>query len=45
MEGQTIANRKRTRGQTIIYKTLHTHLNIEQHEPNKNRDELLSSER
>jgi hypothetical protein len=29
----TMAKRKRTRGQTTIYKTLHTNLKIEQHEP------------
>jgi hypothetical protein len=29
----TMDNRKRTKGQTIMYKTLHRKLNIEQHEP------------
>jgi len=30
----TIAKRKRTKGQIKIYKTLHRKLKIEQHEPN-----------
>ena len=29
----TIANRKSTKGQTMIYKTLHRKLKVEQHEP------------
>jgi hypothetical protein len=30
----TKAKRKRTKGQTMFYKTLHRKLKIEQHEPN-----------
>jgi hypothetical protein len=30
-----MAKRKKTKGLTIIYKTLHRKLNIEQHEPQK----------
>jgi hypothetical protein len=29
----TMANRKSTKGQTMIYKTLHRKLKVEQHEP------------
>jgi hypothetical protein len=29
----TMAKRKRTKGQTTIYKTLHRNLKIKQHEP------------
>jgi hypothetical protein len=38
LKGQT--NRKRKTEQTTIYKTLHRKLKIQQHEPDKNRDEL-----
>jgi hypothetical protein len=31
-----MANRKRTKGQTTILKTLHSKVKIEQHEPHKN---------
>jgi hypothetical protein len=33
----TMAKRKRTKGQTTIYKTVHRKLKMEQHEPTKNR--------
>ena len=33
----TMTKRKRTKGQTTIYKTLHRKLKMEQHEPTKNR--------
>ena len=29
----TIVNRKRTRGQTMMFKTLHRKINVEQHDP------------
>jgi hypothetical protein len=32
-----MTKRKRTKGQTTIYKTLHRKLKMEQHEPTKNR--------
>jgi hypothetical protein len=32
-----MAKRKRTKGQTTIYKTVHRKLMMEQHEPTKNR--------
>jgi hypothetical protein len=32
-----MANSKRTKGQTTIYKALHNNLVIQQHEPTKNR--------
>ena len=32
-----MAKRKQTKGQTVIYKTLHREVQIEQHEPHKNR--------
>jgi hypothetical protein len=35
-----MAKRKRTKGQTTIYKTLHRKLKIEQHEPTKTGVEL-----
>ena len=39
----TIATRKETKGQTMIYKKLHRKLKIEQHEPQYNRGELMFS--
>jgi hypothetical protein len=33
----TMAKRKRPKGQTVVYKTLHRKLNIEQHGPTKHR--------
>ena len=33
----TVGNIKKSKEQTLIYKTLHRKQNIEQHEPNKNR--------
>jgi hypothetical protein len=33
----TMVKRKRTKGQTTIYKTVHIKLKMEQHEPTKNR--------
>jgi hypothetical protein len=35
-----MANRKRAKGKTMIYSTLHRKLNIEQHEPQKNEGKL-----
>jgi hypothetical protein len=35
-----MANRKRAKGKTMIYNTLHRKLNIEQHEPQKNEGKL-----
>jgi len=32
---KTMAKRKRTKGQSTIYKTLHIKLKIEQHEPHR----------
>ena len=37
-----MANRKMTKGQTMMYKTLHRKLKIEQHKPNKNQGGELS---
>ena len=34
MTDNTMAEAKRTKGQTTIYKTLHRKLKIDQHEPN-----------
>ena len=34
--GNAMAKRKRTMGQTMMYKSLHIELKIEQHEPSKN---------
>jgi hypothetical protein len=34
--GNAIAKRKKTTGQTMMYKLLHIKLKIEQHEPSKN---------
>jgi hypothetical protein len=44
MTGNAIAKRKRTTGQTMMYKLLHIKLKIEQHEPKKNweRTQVLS---
>ena len=36
----TMVNRKRIKGKTMIYNTLHRKLNIEQHEPQKNEGKL-----
>jgi hypothetical protein len=33
-----MTNRKRTKGQTTIYKTLHRKLKMEEHEPHQNPD-------
>ena len=35
-EDNTMSTRKRTQGQTMIYKTLHRKLKIEQHQAHKN---------
>jgi hypothetical protein len=35
MTDNTMAKRKRTKGQTTSYKTLHRKLKIERHEPHK----------
>jgi hypothetical protein len=39
MTENIIAKRKRTKGQTMIYKTLHRKLKMEQHEPHKKNRE------
>jgi hypothetical protein len=40
-----MARRKRTIGQTMIYKILHRKLKVEKDEPHKNRGELGCSRR